>query len=139
LVILNKIASDNNKINRKRDCKGNIMKINIKRNIYMNLLELVIILILFPLFFSKYFRYKLTKLKFYSEIKLTIKGKGNQYILSTGIGSKTKYQGLIPDQLFINGVSTIISNKMIYNFTEEYNNITLIWNSALPSTKYMFN
>ena len=45
----------------------------------------------------------------------------------------------MPDQLFINGVSTIISNKMIYNFTEEYNNITLIWNSALPSTKYMFN
>jgi len=139
LAILNKIVSDNNKINRKRVCKGNIMKINLKRNICMNLLELVIILILFPLFFSKAFKYKLIKLQFYSEIKLTIKGKGNQYILSTGIKSYTKYQGPMPDQLFINGVSTNINNTMIYNFTEEYNNITLIWNSPLNSTICMFN
>jgi len=139
LVILNKIASDNNKINRKIDCKGNIMRINLKRNICMNLLELFIILILFPLFFSKEFRYKLIKLQFYSEIKLTIKGKGNQYILSTGIGTYYKYEGPMPDQLFINEVSTNINNKMIYNFTEEYNNITLIWNSPLSSTKRMFN
>ena len=115
------------------------MKIHLKRNIFINLLELFIILILFPLFFSKEFRYKLTTLHFYSEIKLTIKGKGNQYILSTGIETYTKYEGPIPDQLFINGVSKDINNTMIYNFTEEYNDITLIWNSPLSSTRCMFN
>ena len=28
---------------------------------------------------------------------------------------------------------------MKYNFTEEYTNITLIWNSNLNSTKWIFN
>jgi len=63
--------SDNNKISRKRSYKGNIIKLYLKRNIFIKTLELIIILILFPLFFSKEFR----KLQLYSEINLTIKGK----------------------------------------------------------------
>ena len=50
----------------------------------------------------------------------------------------SQYKGPLPDQLFINGNLEIINNTMIYNFTEEYNNITLIWNSPLDSTSYMF-
>ena len=84
--ILNKISrGNNNKIDRKKGHKGNIMKIDLKRNIFIKILELVIILKLFPLIFSKEFRYTLTTLQLYSEIKLTIKGKINQYILSKGI------------------------------------------------------
>ena len=138
MKILYQISSDNNKIKRKKVGKGNINKLYIKRNIFINLLEIVIILLLFPLFFSKEFRYKLITLQFYSEIKLTIKGTGNQYILNTGINYYRKYKGPLPNYLFINGDSKIIINTMIYNFTEEYNNITLIWNSPLNSTSCMF-
>jgi len=127
--------SDNNKISRKRSYKGNIIKLYLKRNIFIKTLELIIILILFPLFFSKEFR----KLQLYSEINLTIKGKGNQYILSKGIKSYLEYKGPLPDQILINGDSQIIKNTMIYNFTEEYNNVTLIWNSPLNKTDDMFS
>ena len=72
---LYQITSYNNKINRKKDYKRNIKKLYIKRNIFINLLELSIILISLPLFFSEEFRYKLITLQFYSEIKLTIKEK----------------------------------------------------------------
>ena len=137
--ILSKISSDNNKIYRKKAYKGNIKKLYINRNIYINLLEIVIILILFPLFYSKEIRFKLTTLQFYSEIKLTIKGTGNQYILAKGNPNFPNFEGPLPDKLFINGYSQIINNKMIYNFKEEYNNITLIWNSPLNSTFFMFN
>ena len=126
------------KSKEKKNYKGNIMKLYIKRNIFNKLLELVIILILFPLFFSKEFRYKLTILQLYSEIKLTIKGKGNQHILSIGIDRYNEYEGPLPTQLLINGNSQIINNNMIYNFKDEYNNITLIWNSPLSNTDYMF-
>ena len=136
--MLCQISNDNNKIKRKKIDKGNIKKLYIKRNIFINLLEIVIILLLFPLFFSKEFSYKLITLQFDSEIKLTIKGAGNQYILNTGINNSQKYEGPLPNQLFINGVSEIINNAMIYNFKEEYNNITLIWNSPLNSTSFMF-
>jgi len=141
MKILSKFSNDNNKINRKKVGKGNIKKLYIKKNIYINLLEIVIILILFPLFFSKEFRYKLIKIQFYSEIKLTIKGTGNQKILNkrTIVYSQSEnYEGPLPDKLFINGNSEIINNEMIYNLTEEYNNITLIWNSPLSSTENMF-
>jgi len=138
MEILYNIISDNNKIKRKKIYKGNLMKLNPKRNIFNKLLELVIILILFPLFFSKEFRYKLTTLQLYSEIKLTIKGKGNQYILSKGINRYLEYEGPLPTQLLINGSSQIINNKMIYNLKDEYNNVTLIWNSPLSNTDYMF-
>ena len=115
------------------------MKLYLKRYNFIKILELVIILILFPLFFSKVFKYKLTALQLLSEIKLTIKGKGNQYILSEGIPDRINYQGPLPDQLFINGDLEIINSTMIYNLKEEYNNITLIWNSPLITTKWMFN
>ena len=136
MKILNKISSYNNKINREKANKGNIKRLYIKKNIYINLLEIVIILILFPLFFSKESRYKLTKIQFYSEIKLTIKGTGNQNILAT---EESDYEGPLPDQLFINGKSEEINDKMIYNFKEEYNDIILKWDSPLTSTAWMFN
>jgi len=100
------VTNDNNKINKK-----NIMKLYLKRNIFSKLLELVIILILFPLFFSKELRYKLTTLQLYSEIKLTIKGKGNQYILAKGIDVFERYKGPLPDHLLINGDSQTIPNN----------------------------
>jgi len=135
---LYQIKSDNNKINRKKDYKRNIKKLYIKRNIFINLLEIVIILILFPLFFSEEFRYKLITLQFYSEIQLAIKGKGNQYIFNKGISKNRDFEGPIPDKIFINGGSQIINNTMLYYLTEEYNNITLIWNSPLNFTHLMF-
>ena len=109
------------------------MKLYLNRNIFNKLLELVIILITFPLFFSKEFGYKLTSLQLYSEIKLTINGKGNQNILNTKL-----YEGPQPEQILINGDSQIINNEMTYNFTKNYNNVTLIWNSPLIYTDNMF-
>ena len=138
--ILSKFPSDTNKINRKKSYKGNIKKLNIKRNFFINILELSIILILFPLFFLQEIRFQLTTLQFYSEIKLEIKGSGTQRILNAeNTYSEYEYEGSLPDQLFINGVSQPINKKMIYNLPDEYNNnITLIWDSPLDSTSYMF-
>ena len=138
MKVLYQISNYNNKINRKKDYKGNIKKLYIKRNILINLLELVIIVISFPIFFSEEFRYKLITLQFDSEIKLTIKGKGNQYILNKGIPKNVDFDGPIPDKIFINGDSQIINNSMLYYLSEEYNNITLIWDSPLNSTSLMF-
>ena len=114
-----------------------------KKKSFITLLALAIILILFPSFVSKEYLYKLKALQFYSEIQLAIQERGDQYILSTGIptdkgGFYNKYEGPLPDYIWINGDSKIIKDTMIYNLTEEYNYITLIWDSPLNSTESMF-
>ena len=115
------------------------MAIILKKKSCITLLGVITILLLFPSFASKEYLYKLTELQFYSEIQLTIKGRGDQYILSTGIPFCTEYEGPLPDYLWINEESQRINKEMIYYLTEEYNYMTLKWNSPLNSTAFMFN
>ena len=106
----------------------------------LNLLLLImIIILLFPsLYFSKIIILKLRKLDFYSEINITIRGTGNQYIISKGIEGKGSFRGSLPDQLYVNGEQTTV-NAILYNLTNEENIATLRWNSPLTSANSMFN
>ena len=104
-----------------------------------NLIILLIIIILFPsLYFSKNIVSKLRKLDFYSEINITIRGTGDQFIISKGIKGKGDFSGSLPNQLYLNG-EQITVKAILYNLTNEENNVTLRWNSPLTSGNSMFN
>ena len=110
-------------------------KFNEKYSIFITLFFILIILKLCYL----------KKLLFNSEITFTIKGNGTQKILYKKIEH-------IPSQILINDVEIIITEiniteidiektnyYFIYNFTNNINNITFIWNYTITNCSYMFN
>jgi len=81
------------------------------------------------------------KLNFYSEISITIKGKGTQQILSNFTdfcGYHLINFNTLPDIILVNGNNQETISKYIDNLEEEYNNITMIWNNDLTDCNGMF-
>ena len=115
-------------INERRYKIINNTKINkIKGNI-----SHFIIIFLFFIILSK--EKKITKFNLISEITITIKGSRNQNILS-----KNHTNIPIPDQILINGEIQDYTDKIVYNLTEEINNITMRWESQLTTCNDMFS
>ena len=85
----------------------------------------------------------LSKLNKFSEIKLTIKGNGNQTILSNNkrktINKETYQFTSKPSEILVNGNKVNYSDYKVYNLTEEENIITIRWNYQLTSCAGMFN
>ena len=78
----------------------------------------------------------------YTEITITIEGKGKQFILSPS--SKCFHIessfNILPDEIYLNGLSKNPVNKSIYIFDNQssINNITMKWNKKLNRTNNMF-
>ena len=94
-------------------------------------------LIRFFLFFS------ITKFKVVnniSEVTLTIKGKGNQYILSSQKSYETTEFTELPDEVIINDIVQNETNTKEYYLSEEINYVIMRWiNTQVTSCDGMFN
>ena len=106
-------------------------------------------LILLPLFLllirnvlsKEIFQKKKRNYLFSSEITITIKGSGNQYILNNdSLYIDNKYFNFthIPDKILINGDPQNYTGYMVYNLEKEENDITLIFNDLLTDCNAMF-
>ena len=138
-----RIKYQNNTENKEKNLfnwkiKVNERKIKSKSKIYL-LLYFYIIIFLIHSIECRY----LSKLNKFSEIKLTIKGNGNQTILSNNkrktINKETYQFTSKPSEIFVNGNKVDYSDYKVYNLTEEENIITIRWNYQLTSCAGMFN
>ena len=105
-----------------------------------NIIVFVIFLILsFLLCLTKEIR--LRKIISSTEITITIKGTGEQKILSDGMKRKDSSYfmfNLKPNKIYINGILQSYTGKKVYNLTETINNVTMLWNNNLDYTYCMF-
>ena len=136
----NNIYLKNNKIKIYRINDYSYLKKNQLR-IYINIL----IIIIFNYFIvCSTINLKIIKPIFFSEITMTIKGKGNQKILSIytgylGIGlSIYSNFDTLPSEIYINGKYQNYTGKYIYNLEKEINFITLRWNCSITNCNAMF-
>ena len=88
------------------------------------------IIILFQIFISN--QIILRKLDISNEIILTIKGKGDQPIISS-------ICYIIPEEILVNGNSVQSNSQTVNGLTNEYNKITIKWNSPITNCDYMFS
>ena len=98
------------------------------------------IFLLFPLCFAR--QIKLRKIISLNEITVTIRGIGNQKILSDSICPKAGINYTfeeLPDDILINGESQGIRGKTVYNLSGEINNVTMRWNSNITNCNCMFS
>ena len=79
----------------------------------------------------------LFKLNLFSEITITIKGRGNQQIINNVEleGNRPNY---MPDKILINGQEQEYTNNIVYNLTDEENDITMIMNYQVTNCIGMF-
>ena len=66
-----------------------------------------------------------------SEINITIKNTGKQYVLNSGFA-------VLPYQILINDINQIII-QYHYNLNVEYSNITMRWNISITNCSNMFS
>ena len=87
--------------------------------------------------------YSITKFKVVnniSEVTLTIKGKGNQYILSSQKSYETTEFTELPDEVIINDIVQNETNTKEYYLSEEINYVIMRWiNTQVTSCDGMFN
>ena len=78
----------------------------------------------------------ISQLNFDNIIKLTIKGSGNQQIISNDYNP----YNAIPNKILINEIEQDQTKigKIAYDLTGETNNITLIWDNQITYCSYMF-
>ena len=105
-------------------------------------LIIIQISLVFPLCLAK--QINLRKIIPSSEITLTINGTGNQKILSDSICKKEGADDnyifeQLPDIILVNEVRQEIRGKIVYNLSQEVNNVTLIWNSSITNCNCMFS
>ena len=127
-------------IKEKLQIKKNIIKNKICINNLFSKISLFVILFI-KISLSNERKLALGKLSFLSEITMTIKGKGDQYILNNGSCFIDKIDYLFdekPDQILINGVPQSYSGNMVYNLTYEENIITIKFKNLLKTCNGMF-
>ena len=105
--------------------------------------EFILIIIQFFLFFPLCFanQIKIRKIISSNIITITIKGNGNQKILSDKSCEKDEINYTfdeLPNEILVNGVSQSTIDKYAYNLIKETNNITMKWNSNIISCSCMF-
>ena len=128
------------KIYKDKSNKSSNHKIkNIKYDFKSKIIMLYIIFMIFQNYFSK--QIKLSKINLSSEITITIKGSGNQSILSdysdTINGLYCKFD-IIPNELYVNGTKLNYTSKIVNNLEGEINNITMTFNSEINNSYVMF-
>ena len=76
-----------------------------------------------------------------SEIKITIKGSGEQQIISSSPGGYLgkKIFNSLPNETLVNGVPQNNIEKYVYNLEKEINIITMRWNYQLTDCTGMFH
>ena len=72
-----------------------------------------------------------------SEISITIKGAGNQKILNN-LSLNGYTLDIKPSHIYINDILQNYSDYMVYDLTEEENNITMIWDIQIENCNAMF-
>jgi len=99
-------------------------------------------------FFKSFYQFlskeiELKEINFASEITLTIKGTGNQSILSDintqMYWANTQFNYMPPYEILVNGFRQNIIDKMVYNLEEETNNITMKFDIEITDCSAMFN
>ena len=125
-----KIIFSNNKFIK------NFFELNFIFRIYINL---ILLLILYPTFFSKK-PIKIRKIILFSQITLTINGTGNLYILTSITTSGQTYDDELPNEIIVNGNSQKDkeNRKIAYNLTKKENIVILKWNKSLTNCGHMF-
>ena len=112
-----------------------------KYNTFISLIIFFIYMI-FPILLTNEIKIRIRRLNLDSEITITIKGKGNQSIISDNklyiSGSSYKFDK-IPNEIFVNGISINYTGKFISNLTNDENNITMKWNDPITDCSVMFN
>ena len=99
-----------------------------------NFLLILIDIILYPSICLSQ-KFDLRQLSTISEIKMTIKGIGNQYILSPDF----QYEEEKIESIIINNVSQTDKSKIKFDLNCQINNITIVWNSKLTNITQMFS
>ena len=114
-------------------------KIKIKYNNFNILLIIYLLIIYLFIHLSK--QEILRTLDYISEIIITIKGNGNQSILSdlSACGSKKSNIDYEPDQILVNGDLQDYKGKIVYNLNNNLNDIIIRWNSQFNSSSCMFS
>ena len=137
-----KIKPDKERIlnNKIRKYKYRIFLMDNSNNLEIIYFPLIISYFIMNYFFFLSHEKIIRKLYSYNEVIITIKGTGNQNILSqsNNCGDSAGFNS-IPDQILINGVLQNYTGKMVYNLENEFNNITLRWNSSLKDCNVMFS
>ena len=134
------VVFNNKLIKEKLEIKKNIIKNNIYKNNLFSKFSFFIILFI-KILLSNEQKLNFGKLSFLSEITMTIKGKGDQYILNNGNCHIDKTDYLFdekPDQIIINGVPQSYSGNMVHNLTNEENIITIKFKNLLKECNGMF-
>ena len=105
--------------------------------IFTNFVSFIILLISFP----NIIKCQLFNLNYESIITISIKGQGNQTILSSSAlsinGSYYKFEE-IPNKIIINGILQNYTGKEVYNLPDGINNITMRWENDLVNCIAMF-
>ena len=78
-------------------------------------------------------KFQLNNLNLISEIIMTIKGTGNQYILNNK--SRNIYE---PSKIFINGILQNYTDFIVYNLIEKENTIKIIYDYFITNSSYIF-
>ena len=99
-----------------------------------NFLLILISIILYPSICLSQ-KYDLRQLSTFQEIKMTIQGIGNQYILSPDF----QYEKDKIESIIINNDSQTNKSKIQFDLNSTINNITIVWNSKLENINQMFS
>ena len=108
----------------------------------INHLKMLLFFILIQVIISKENIKKKRYLQSVSEITITIKGKGDQLILSD---KNTSYNKLnykfnnVPDKIIVNGKARNYTGIMVYDLEYEENVITMVFNNTLTECNAMFS
>ena len=134
------ILRNNYKINSNSQ-NSNILKIiNLclsKNVVSNNILIITLIVIFYPIIiFNKNIK-ELRKLYSFSEVILTIKGKGEKFILHNEPDKNNKYFDHLPSEVYIND-KIINTPGYKVNLTEEINIVKIRWNYTLTNCNLMF-
>ena len=128
---------------KKKFYMHNLLKLNniISKNCSQTILiYLFISLLLFITIKSQ----KITKLNSISEVSIKIKGNGTQQILSNRLmpipeeNNNVIYFNNTPDKILINGEIQNYRNIFVYELSNYYNTITMIWENQLTNCNLMF-
>ena len=132
----NKISRINKYISQKTVTE---IRNNSNQKIYIN--ESIYIIFVLLIFIQNVKSIKIRNINSISEISITIRGKGNQYILNDEMVQMSEeylnfdYE---PSQILINGVLQEYTGKIVYNLTKEENYITMKWEKPIGNCNTMF-
>ena len=121
---------------------NNLINKKIFRPKIINHLKMILFFILIQVIISKENIKKKKFLQSVSEITITIKGKGDQLILSDKNTSYNKayYKfNNVPDKIIVNGKAREYTGKMVYDLEHEENVITMEFNNTLTDCNAMFS